>query len=62
MRRGQQSKPALTAAGVRNRLERDFSALEPETKWVKDITEIKTQQSKLYLCIVLDLLDQRVMG
>lgn len=61
-RRGQQGKPALTPPGVRNRLERDFSALEPETKWVTDITEIKTQQSKLYLCIVLDLFDQRVVG
>lgn len=61
-RRGQRGKPALTPPGVRNRLERDFSALEPETKWVTDITEIKTQQSKLYLCIVLDLYDQRVMG
>ncbi len=61
-RRGQQGKPALTPPGVRNRLERDFGALEPETKWVTDITEIKTQQSKLYLCIVLDLFDQRVVG
>ncbi|WP_440085809.1 IS3-like element ISStma14 family transposase [Stenotrophomonas sp. S11A1a] len=61
-RRGQQGRPALTLPGVRNRLERDFSALEPETKWVTDITEIKTQQSKLYLCIVLDLFDQRVVG
>lgn len=61
-RRGQQGRPALTLPGVLNRLERDFSALEPETKWVTDITEIKTQQSKLCLCIVLDLFDQRVVG
>lgn len=61
-RRGQQGKPPLTPPVVRNRLERDFSASEPETKWVTDITEIKTQQSKLYLCIVLDLFDQRVVG
>ncbi len=27
-----------------------------------DITEIKTQQGKLYLCIVLDLYDQRIVG
>lgn len=31
-------------------------------KWVTDITEIKTQQGKLYLCIVLDLYDQRIVG
>ncbi|MBN4953748.1 IS3 family transposase [Stenotrophomonas maltophilia] len=61
-RRGQRGRPALTPPGVRNLLERDFTALEPETKWVTDITEIKTGQGKLYLCIVLDLFDQRVVG
>src|SRR5690606_28602782 len=59
-RRGPRSQPALTPPGVRNLLERDFTALEPETKWVTDITELKTRQGKLYLCIVLDLFDQRV--
>ncbi|NLF77827.1 MAG: IS3 family transposase [Chloroflexi bacterium] len=61
-RRGQRSRPALTPPGVRNLLERDFTALEPETKWVTDITELKTRLGKLYLCIVLDLFDQRVVG
>ena len=60
---GQRVQTALlTPPGIRNRLERDFSALEPETKWVTDITEIKTQQAKLYLCVVLDLFDQRIVG
>ena len=31
-------------------------------KWVTDITEIKTDEGKLYLCIVLDLFDHRVVG
>ena len=61
-RRGQRAQPALTPPGVRNLLERDFTALEPETKWVTDITELKTGEGKLYLCIVLDLFDQRVVG
>lgn len=60
--RGKRGQPALTPPGVRNLLERDFTALEPETKWVTDITELKTGQGKLYLCIVLDLFDQRVMS
>lgn len=47
---------------MRNPLERDFAALEPETKWVTDINEIKTGQGKLHLCIMLDLFDQRVLG
>lgn len=61
-RRGQRGHPALTPPGVRNQLERDFTALEPETKWVTDITEIKTDAGKLYVCIVLDLFDYRVVG
>lgn len=61
-RRGQRGQPGLAPPGVRNWLERDFTALEPETKWVTDITEIKTDEGKLYLCIVLDLFDHRVVG
>lgn len=61
-RRRTRGSPAVTPPGVVNLLERDFLALEPETKWVTDITEIKTQQGKLYLCIVLDLYDQRIVG
>lgn len=61
-RRGQRGQPGLAPPGVRNWLERDFTALEPETKWVTDITEIKTGEGKLYLCIVLDLFDHRVVG
>ena len=61
-RRGQRGQPGLAPPDVRNWLERDFTALEPETKWVTDITEIKTDEGKLYLCIVLDLFDHRVVG
>ena len=50
----------MTPLDVVNLLERVFLALEPETKWVTDITEIKTQRDKLYLCIVLNLYDQRI--
>lgn len=61
-RRGQRGQPGVAPLGVRNWLERDFFALEPETKWVTDITEIKTDEGKLYLCIILDLFDQRIVG
>jgi len=61
-RRGQRGKPGLPPPGVRNRLERDFSALEPETKWVTDITEIPTGEGKLYLCVVIDLFSNLVVG
>jgi putative transposase len=55
-------KPGVRPVGVTNLLERDFSANEPETKWVTDITEILALEGKLFLCIVLDLLSKLVMG
>lgn len=48
-KRGQRGKPGLPPPGVVNLLERDFNALESETKWVTDINEIKTDEGKLYL-------------
>lgn len=61
-RRGQRADSRLPPPGVRNLLERDFNALEPETKWVTDITEIGTDEGKLYLCVVLDLFSKLVIG
>ena len=55
-------KPARHPQGVRNLLERDFTALEPESKWVTDITEIATQEGKLFLCVVIDLHNKLVVG
>lgn len=61
-KQGQRGRPGLPPPGVRNLLERDFTALEPESKWVTDITEIKTGEGKLYLCVVLDLFSNLVVG
>lgn len=47
---------------VRNHLERDFAASEPNTKWVTDITYIHTAEGWLYLCIVLDLFGHKIVG
>ncbi|MEQ8800466.1 MAG: DDE-type integrase/transposase/recombinase, partial [Haliea sp.] len=55
-------QPTLSPPGVEYRLERDFSALEPETKCVTDITEISTGKNKLYLCVVVDLFSNLVVG
>ena len=55
-------KPGQRPANVRNLLERDFVAFEPETKWVTDITEIATGEGKLYLCVVMDLFAKLVVG
>jgi putative transposase len=43
-------------------LERDFTATVPNTKWVTDITYIRTAEHWLYLCIVLDLYSGLVVG
>ncbi len=48
--------------GIENKLERDFQANEPETKWVTDITEVATLEGKLYLCVVIDLYSKLVVG
>ena len=48
--------------GVSNHLARDFSAATPNTKWVTDITYIRTAEGWLYLAVVLDLCSRQVIG
>ena len=55
-------RSSVRPAGLANHLERDFTAQEPETKWVTDITEIATLEGKLYLCVVLDLFSKLIVG
>lgn len=52
--------PAAKAS--KDLLSRDFSAAEPSTKWLTDITEMKCKNGKLYLCCVLDCFDAAVVG
>lgn len=46
----------------RNLLDRDFAALEPSQKWVSDITYVRTKQGWLYLTVVMDLFDRKIIG
>ena len=46
----------------RNRLEQDFSAPAINTRWVSDITYIKTDQGWLYLAVVMDLFSRAIVG
>lgn len=41
---------------------RDFTACEPNTKWLTDITQIACKDGKLYLCGVLDCFDAGLVG
>ena len=45
-----------------NLLNREFTATEPNTKWVTDITYIPTMQGWLYLAVILDLYSRAVVG
>lgn len=55
-----QSEPGAQVAP--NLLQRDFSAEEPNTKWVADTTYIWTAEGWLYLAVVLDLFSRLVVG
>jgi putative transposase len=45
-----------------NLLNREFTAKEPNKKWVTDITYIPTRQGWLYLAVILDLYSRMVVG
>jgi len=45
-----------------NQLEQDFTAGEPNERWVADITYIRTGEGWLYLAVVLDLYSRKVLG
>ena len=47
---------------VRNHLNREFQAPEPNTRWATDITYVRTAESWLYLCVVIDLYSRLVVG
>jgi putative transposase len=43
-------------------LKRDFSADAPDRRWVGDMTEIPTDEGKLYLATAIDLFSRRLLG
>lgn len=45
-----------------NRMAGDFSAKEPNRKWVLDITYILTKEGWLYLAVALDLFSRKIVG
>ena len=49
-------------APSKNLLDRDFTATRPGEKWVSDITYVRTQQGWLYLTVVMDLFDRKIIG
>jgi len=61
-RRWKKKAPGQRPLDVENHVARDFKADEPNTKWVTDITYIRTAEQWLYLCVVLDLHSGMVVG
>ncbi len=43
-------------------VKRDFTAEEPDLVWAGDMTEIVTEEGKLYLATVIDLFSRRLLG
>ncbi len=55
-------KAGTRPEGVTNHLARDFATAQPNTKWVTDITYIRTVARWLYLAVVLDLFFRQVIS
>ena len=45
-----------------NRLQRDFSALEPDRVWVADTTYLPVLAGFIYLVVIIDLFSRKVVG
>lgn len=45
-----------------NLLNREFTASEPDKKWVGDITYLRTSEGWLFLAVILDCFSRRVVG
>lgn len=56
------SRPKQRVVKVENLLDQNFVAVEPNQKWVSDITYVPTKQGWLYLAVVLDLYSRKVVG
>ncbi|WP_406067670.1 IS3 family transposase [Micromonospora sp. NBC_01638] len=57
---------SLTKQGKRpvapDRVRRQFTAVAPDVLWCGDITEVTTDEGKLYLATVIDLYSRRLLG
>ena len=54
------AKPQMPAHD--DRVRRDFTASAPNRLWLTDITEHATGEGKLYVCAVLDVWSNRIVG
>ncbi len=51
-----------TMKPAKNHLKRDFTAHQPNQKWVSDVTFIPTREGWLFLATIMDLYSRRIIG
>ena len=56
------TKPDPEAQAADDLLRRDFTSVEPNKRWLTDITQVQCKDGKLYLCCVLDCYDAAIVG
>jgi transposase InsO family protein len=56
------TRPDKAAAPIADLVKRDFNAEAVDQRWCGDLTEIPTDEGKLYLATVLDLASRRLPG
>jgi transposase InsO family protein len=61
-RRKNLTRPDKRAVPFPDLVKRDFTATAPNIKWVGDMTEIPTDEGKLYLSTAIDLFSRRLLG
>jgi putative transposase len=61
-RRGWLTRPDKAAPPVPDLVKRDFTAPAINDKWCGDLTEVPTDEGKLYLATVEDLASKRIVG
>jgi putative transposase len=61
-RRGWLTRPDKAAPPVPDLVKRDFTASAINHKWCGDLTEVPTDEGKLYLATVEDLASRRIVG
>ena len=61
-RRNGLTRQDKTAPKFPDLLKRNFTAEQPNTRWVGDMTEIPTAGGKLYVATVIDLYSRRLLG
>jgi len=61
-RRKNLTRPDKRAVSFPDLVNRDFTAAAPNVTWVGDMTEIPTEEGKVYLSTAIDLFSRRLLG